>query len=209
VDGSSPLALNDLVDISLASGAVYPSRVEDVNGDVLRVAAVLGSLDGVRLEDSVELAWLMSGDRLAAPAKVVGMPASQTPSWDVRITGEPRRQNRRGYVRGGGGEAVRLRRPDDAGPPLDGYVIDVGEASVRARVRKCDYELEESLMVTMQLGPDVVAVEGIVNAVRHIIETGYVDVVVSFETGEAQGRVIRSYIMKWQLEQRRRLAAKS
>jgi hypothetical protein len=29
---------------------------------------------------------------------------------------------------------------------------------------------------------------------------------VSFETGEAQSRIIRSYIMKWQLEQRRRLA---
>jgi len=76
-------------------------------------------------------------------------------------------------------------------------------------VRKCDYELEEQLMVTMQLGPDVVAVDGSVIAVRNIIETGYVDVIVSFGTGEAQGRIIRSYIMKWQLEQRRRLAAKS
>ena len=73
MDGSSPLALNDLVDISLASGAVYPSRVEDVNGDVLRVAAVLGSLDGVRLDDSVELAWLLAGDRLAAMACLQGL----------------------------------------------------------------------------------------------------------------------------------------
>jgi hypothetical protein len=64
-------------------------------------------------------------------------------------------------------------------------------------------------MVTMQLGPDEVAVEGIVKAVRRIVLTGYVDVVVSFETGEAQGRIIRSYIMKWQLEQRRRLAGQS
>lgn len=206
---SSPLALNDLVDISLASGAVYPSRVEDVKGEILRIAAVLGSLDGVRLDDAVELAWLGNGERLAMPAKVVGRPASQTPVWDVQITGQPRRQNRRGYVRGGGGEAVRLRRPDDASPPLDGYVIDVGEASMRARVRSCDYQVEEPLMVTMQLGPDVVAVEGPVVAVRKIVETGYVDVVVSFETGEALGRIIRGYIMKWQLEQRRRLAASS
>jgi hypothetical protein len=208
VDGSSPLALNDLVDLALASGATYPSRVEDVNGEVLTVAAVLGSLDGVRVDDTVELAWLLEGDRLAAPAKIVGMANSQTRTWDVRITGEPRRQNRRGYVRGGGGEAVRLRRPDGAGAPLDGYVIDVGEGSVRARVQKCDYEADEPLSVTMQLGADVVAVEGPVIAVRNIVETGYVDVVVSFEAGEALGRIIRSYIMRWQLEQRRRLAAK-
>jgi hypothetical protein len=209
VDGSSPLALNALVDISLASGATYPSRVEDVDGDVLRVAAVLGSLDGVRVDDPVELAWLLGGERLAAPGKVVGLPVTQTRTWDVRITGEPRRQNRRGYVRGGGGEAVRLRRPDDAGPALDGYIIDVGEASVRARVQKCDYEADEPLQVAMQLGPDVVKVEGPVIAVRAIVETGYVDVVVSFETGEALGRVIRGYILKQQLERRRRMAANS
>lgn len=206
MSSSSPLALNDLVDLSLASGAVYPSRVEDVTGDVVRVAAVLGSADGVRVDDSVELAWLLNGERLAAPAQVVGMPVSQTPTWDVRMTAEPRRQNRRGYVRGGGGEPVRLRRLDDDSEPLDGYVIDVGEASLRARVRTCDYEVEEPLRVTMRLGEDVVMVEGPVIAVRTIIETGYVDVVVAFETGEAQSRIIRSYIMKWQLEQRRRLA---
>jgi hypothetical protein len=209
VDGSSPLALNHLVDISLASGATFPSRVEGVNGDVLRVAAPLERVDPLRTDDSLELAWLVENDRYAAPARFVGVWVDNTRTWDLRLAGEPRRQNRRGYVRGGGGEPVRLRRPDDAGPPLSGHVIDVGEEGVRARVRKCDYEEGEILTVTMLLGADVVEVEGPVFMVRHIVETGFVDVVVQFRAGETLGRTIRGYILKQQLERRRRMAANS
>jgi hypothetical protein len=207
VDGSSPLALNDLVDISLASGATYPSRVEGVNGDVLRVAAPLERIDPLRTDDSLELAWLVENDRYAAPARFVGVWVDNTRTWDLRLAGEPRRQNRRGYVRGGSGEPVRLRRTDDGAPPLDGHIIDVGEEGVRARVRACDFQPGEILVVAMLLGADVVEVEGPVLAVRHIVETGYVDVVVQFRTGEVLGRTIRSYILKQQLERRRRLAA--
>jgi hypothetical protein len=207
VDGSSPVALNDLVDISLASGATYPSRVEGVNGDVLRVAAPLERVDPLRTDDSLELAWLVENDRYAAPARFVGVWVDNTRTWDLRLAGEPRRQNRRGYFRGGSGEPIRMRRPDDGAPPLDGHVIDVGEEGVRARVRTCDFQPDEILTVAMLLGPDVVEVEGPVLAVRHIVETGYVDVVVQFRTGESLGRTIRGYILKQQLEQRRRLAA--
>jgi hypothetical protein len=207
VDGSSPLALNDLVDISLASGASFPSRVEGVNGDVLRVAAPLERVDPMKTNDSLELAWLVDNDRFAAPVRFVGVWVDNTRTWDVRLAGEPRRQNRRGYVRGGGGEPVRLRRPDDAAPPLDGHVIDVGEEGVRARVRTCDYSPGDVLAVTILLGADVIEVEGPVFGVRPIVETGYVDVVVQFRSGEAFGRTIRGYILKQQLERRRRMVA--
>jgi hypothetical protein len=209
VDGSSPLALNDLVDISLASGASYPSRVEGVNGDVVRVAAPLSRVDPLRAEDSLELAWLVDNDRFAVAARFIGVWVDNTRTWDLRLAGEPRRQNRRGFVRGGGGEAVRLRRPDDPAQPLDGHVIDVGEEGVRARVRACDYAAGETLTVTMLLGDDVVEVEGPIFAVRRIVETGYVDVVVQFHAGEQVGRMIRGYILKQQLERRRRAAARS
>jgi hypothetical protein len=209
VDGSSPLALNDLVDISLASGASFPSRVEGVNGDVVRVAAPLERVDPLRTDDSLELAWLVENDRYAAPMRFVGVWVDNTRTWDLRLAGEPRRQNRRGFVRGGGGEAVRLRRPDDPAPPRDGHVIDVGEEGVRARVRTCDYDKGETLTVTMLLGDDVIEVEGPIFAVRRIVETGYVDIVVQFHAGEQVGRMIRGYILKQQLERRRRAAARS
>jgi hypothetical protein len=149
----------------------------------------------------------VENDRFAAPARFVGVWVDNTRTWDLRLAGEPRRQNRRGFVRGGGGEPVRLRRPDDGAAPLDGHIIDVGETGVRARVRTCNYEAGETLGVTMLLGADAVEVEGPIFAVRRIVETGYVDVVVQFQAGEAVGRTIRGYILKQQLERRRRMAA--
>jgi hypothetical protein len=47
-------------------------------------------------------------------------------------------------------------------------------------------------------------VSGRVLDVRHLKQTGHFDIIVAFEPGEALRRVIRGYILRRQLEERRR-----
>jgi hypothetical protein len=206
VDLSGLPAINALVDVSLASGATYPSRIEGVAGDLLQVAAPLDQNSPVQPGAALEVAWLRDGGRVAAPARLTGITDDHSPCWEVQVLGDARRQTRRGYVRGGGGEPILFRPAggERTIPPVDGVVIDIGEASVRARLRMCDFERGDLVEVSVNLGGDRPTLTGPVLDVRHMKQTGHFDIIVAFEPDESLCRVIRSYILRRQLEERRR-----
>jgi hypothetical protein len=203
VDLSGLPAINTLVDVSLASGATYPSRIEGVTGDLLQVAAPLVAIRSVQPGVTMEVAWLRDGGRVAAPARLTGVTDDHAPCWEVQVLGDARRQTRRGYVRGGGGEPILMRR-DDSVPPVEGVVIDIGEGSVRARLRLCDFEAGDSVDLSVELGRDRAELAGQVLDIRHLKETGHFDLIVAFEATETLRRVIRGYILRRELEERRR-----
>jgi hypothetical protein len=204
VDLSGLPAINSLVDVSLASGATYPSRIEGVTGDLLQVAAPLDAIRSVQPGAALEVAWLRDGGRVAAPAQLTNVTDDHSPCWELRVLGDARRQTRRGYVRGGGGESVLMGRAD-AESSVEGVVIDIGEASVRARLRMCDFQPGDDVDVSVDLNGDLAAVTGSVLDVRQLKETGHFDIIVAFEPTEALRRVIRGYVLRRQLEERRRL----
>jgi hypothetical protein len=208
VDASSLPAINTRVDVLLGTGATYPSRVEGVSGDLLQVAAphdqrgVIAAGAGA----AIELAWLRDGGRVAAPALLTAVTDNHPLCWEVRVTGAVRRQTRRGYVRGGGGETIRLAPSSGDGLPVGGMVIDIGEASVRARLRMCDFSRTDTVDVTVELGggDGVLTLSGRVLEVRQIKDTGHYDIIVAYEPTEAHGRMIRGYVLRRQLQERRR-----
>jgi hypothetical protein len=134
------------------------------------------------------------------------MTREQPRLWRLRIAGEARRQTRRAYVRGGGGELVDLLSADGGTAPASGRIIDLSEGGVRCRTRIGNFVREQRVEAVLRLDADVVKINGRVLFVRRNVETADFDVVVQYETTETVGRLIRSYVLRRQMEERRRLA---
>lgn len=200
--------INALVDVSLIDGSSHPSRVEDVDAEVYTVAAPFGIQDAERpdIGTLMEIVWLDDDSRLGAPARLNGFTGERPPRWQLRIVGEPRRQTRRTFVRGGGGEPVRLIRLDGDPKPVDGWVNDISEGGVRCRLLTGDFGRDDRLEVLIGLGDAQVTVSGRVLFVRYDPETEDFELVVTYETVETNGRTIRGYILRRQMEERRRMS---
>jgi hypothetical protein len=204
-------AINALVDVSLIDGSCYPSRVEDVDGRTFTVAAPFGIPDSDRPNAgaSLELVWVYDGNRFAVPARFTSLTREQPQRWLVQVVGSAQRKSRRRYMRGGWGEPVRVTRATGAaGPPVHGSVIDMSERGVRCRIRinGNDYAPDESVELAMTLGDEVVSTAARVLIVRYHQETGCHDLVATYEPTETVSRVIRGYILRRQMEERRRIA---
>lgn len=206
VDRSRLPAINTRVDVVL-NGVTYPSRIEDVAGDVLLVVAPMGRRGTLNASegDALELAWLQNDARVAAPARLTERTDDRPRYWGVKLVGDVQRHTRRGFVRGGGGERICVQRTDEPGPLVDGYVMDIGEVSVRIRFLECDFRRSQQVMMTITLSDGVVRMPGQVLDVRYVFETEHFDVIVTYEPTEADRRMIRSYIYRRMVEQRRRM----
>jgi hypothetical protein len=200
-------AIGDLVDVSWGEGSPHPSRVEDRADRRFVIAAPFG-LSGPELPDpdtDLELAWLVSGGRLAAPAAFVERRADQLAQWVLTLTGEPQRRNRRAYVRGGGGEQVRLRLVGGDEIAVEGRAVDMGEGSVRCRVERNPFQPHDRVDVTLRLDDETVSLTGSVLSVKFDRVRDH-ELVVVYALTEPTARSIRRHVMQRQMAERRRIA---
>jgi hypothetical protein len=207
VDSSGLPAVDLHVDLSTVSGVTYPSRVEGVNGDIVRVTAPMNPVELLQPGAPLELAWLRGRSWVAVSASFVGVTGGQFPCWDVRVLGEVRRQTRREFVRSGSGETIQISRPGAGQPRVVGVVMDIGEAGVRVRLGICDFQLADPVVLTFRLGTERLLTAGHVLDVRHLAESGCSDLVIALEPTEAMRRIIVSYVLRRELEERRRSAS--
>jgi hypothetical protein len=207
VAGSAP-EINALVELTVVGGEAYASRVEDRQGDLITVAAPLDLLvaDVPEIGRQVVLRWTAGArGRYVAPAEVVEVHHEQVSTWEIKITGQLWIEQNRRYVRGGGGEPIRLRRmlePED--PAVDGRVVDISERSVRGQVGRFEVKAGDPVVARIVLDEDVVEVEGYVLRVLDQPEHVGAGVVVIFEPDEHQATVIRRYVLRQQLLARTR-----
>jgi hypothetical protein len=196
--------INQLIEIVLADGALFPSRVEDVVGGRYMVAAPLAAVETPTPGSSLALAWVAEQSRYALQVVWLGLTKQHPPRWEVEVAGEPRLQSRRRYVRGGGGEPVVLRGvgevPDRT--VLAGEIIDLSESALRFRARDTEYVPGDEVNVGFQLQEHHLETLGRVQALRPV-DGGAVDVVVDFEIREDVARAIRHYVYQRQLAERR------
>lgn len=198
--------VNTLVEVSLAGGTSFDLRVEDVTDGRICLAAPVPPDLSVQPDagDPLTVRWTAGArGRYSLPATVVTATRTGVPVWVVQPAGEPAVEQHRRFVRGGGGEAVRMRRD---GAPLaasvDGHVVDLGEASVRARFPRLDVGPGDLVIIQMALGATVLPAHG---AVRHVdqLPAGHgVEAVVVYELGESLAQLIRRYVMGQQLRAR-------
>jgi c-di-GMP-binding flagellar brake protein YcgR len=196
-------AINALVDVVLMDGEAYQSRVEDVAAKRLTVAAPFGvsTADLPKVGVSMELAWVAGDRRQAVDVKLVELSREQPPRWSLEAVGSIRLQTRRNYVRGGGGEWVEVQH---GGTTYTGKVIDLSEGGVRCRMLEDRFDRDDRVEVRVSLEPEIITLSGTVLFVRRDPENATYDVIITYETSEGIGRAIRGYVLRREMEERRR-----
>ncbi|BCJ44438.1 hypothetical protein GCM10010168_12520 [Actinoplanes ianthinogenes] len=129
---------------------------------------------------------------------------------ELRLIGEPQISQSRLYVRGGGGEPVVMTRPDL--PDAIGWIHDISERSVRAHFTDVEVRPGHEVALQVQLGPDVVDLTGTVikaSAMRQQVPVRgplSVEMVALYDPEEWQAKIIRRYVMRYQLLMRTKTA---
>jgi len=196
-------AINALVDVVLMDGEAYQSRVEDITGKRLTVAAPFGlnQADLPKVGAAMDLAWVACDRRQAVDVKLVALSHEQPPRWSIESVGSIRLQTRRNYVRGGGGEVVEVSL---GGTAYQGRVIDLSEGGVRARMLEDKFDRDDRVELRIGLENETIALSGTVLFVRRDPENATYDVIITYETSELVGRAIRGYVLRREMEERRR-----
>ena len=195
--------INTLVDLVLPDGEISPSRVEGIDGKVYTVGAPLDfAARAPKAGTALEVEWVADERRQAVDMRLKTVSGGQPPLWNLEVASSVRTQSRRNFVRGGGGENADISRGEHK---LTGRVIDLSEGGVRLRVNDDLFDRGEHVDVLLKLDGERLAVRGSVLFVRRQPETASFDLIVTYETPEAVGRTIRGYVLKREMEARRRL----
>ncbi len=198
--------VNSLVDLSYA-GTEYLSRVEDFEGPTVWVAAPLGgTVEPPEPGSPLSLAWSAGiRGRYVAAAK---LRSARRPTgralhlWNLSLDGAPAVDQRRAYVRAGGGEPIQLTRT--RARTLSGYVTDIGEGGLRCRFLSADLHLGEPVEVVATLGPDTLSADGWV--LRTSDRAAATEVTLTFKLAEADAEMVRRYVIAQQILARRTAA---
>ncbi|MBG0563212.1 hypothetical protein [Actinoplanes aureus] len=129
---------------------------------------------------------------------------------DFQISDEPVLDQRRMFVRGGGGEDVLLVRAD--APETVGLVHDISERSVRAHFSDVDLRPGQEMRLRVQLGTEIVEFPATalrVSAIRQQVPVRgpvMIEMVAIFEQDERQAKIIRRYVLRQQVARAREAA---
>ena len=200
--------VNTLVDLRLGDGREFPSRIEDTDGAVWSLAAPFGGgVEPPAPGSALEVRWTSPRGQYMAPVRLVKVIRGVVACWSVELTGSVQLDQRRRFVRAGGGEPVTVRPAAPAGAAAAaGRIVDISEGSLRCWLAPVALGTGQDVFVTLTLDDERLAVPGTV--LRAIERDGGkgLDVVVTFALGEEQAGFVRRYVMRAQL-QARRLAA--
>jgi hypothetical protein len=180
-------------------------RVVHADDPVITLSLALTEVPPARAP--VELRWAAAPrGRYAQEGYVLSVDGNRV---EIRFAGEPALLQSRLYVRGGGGEPVLLARVGEEDAP--GTVHDISERAVRAHFTDVELRPGDEIELKIQVGDEVVAFPARVLKVssmrQQIPRRGplSVEMVAVFtDDEEAQARVIRRYIMRNQMQARKR-----
>lgn len=136
MNADQPPEVNTLVDVRFDDGREFPSRVEDGDGDRLVLAAPFGGgIEPPEIGTVVDVCWTSRRGRYVAPVRLLEIRHAKLAFWVVEIAGWIELQQRRNFVRAGGGEPVRIRTTDPRDTStLIGRIVDISEGGLRCWV---------------------------------------------------------------------------
>lgn len=195
-----------------SEGVNYRSRLEAADGDTLTLTAPLETtgptapLPGRRLE----VFWAQTRSRVVLPCRLVEVADTAPYRWILVADGVPRHSNRREYVRGGGGGAVRLTveaevgAEGDAGEAVTGRLLDISEGGLRCWVARApQVGAGDRLSAAFLLDGDEVELSATVLDVRDAWDEPGQHIICTFRTGEGTARLIRRHVFAWEIAERR------
>ena len=191
--------------LALGEGVNFRSRLESIDGDAFEVTAPLETAGPViDLGHEFEIFWAPPRTRIVLPCRLVGISEGAPFRWALVPTANARQSNRREYVRGGGGAAVRL----DAEPidlPVEGALLDISEGGLRCWVdQPVSLVRGDHLQAKVWLGADEVELSSTIHTVRDAPhgEPGQ-HLILTFDAKENVASMIRRYVMAWEVGERR------
>ncbi len=212
-DGSLP-GINSLVDVRIPDGREFASRVEDINGDALTLAAPFGAgVEPPELGTTMEMCWTSQRGRHIVATRLAEIKRGMLSSWVVQLDGEIHLLQRRKFVRGGGGEPIQvhLTAEQEAGV-LAGRVVDISEGGLRCWLDSgklsCDFAGGETVTAVVGLEGDQIAIHGeVLRVSAEPAQPGKakqpLEIVIVFELPEDTAGIVRRYVLHSQLLARR------
>lgn len=200
-------AINTLLYV-MVNEMSYRSRVENVAGQTLTIAAPMGRGDLELPDPGSELAvfWVSSSGRFVMPVRLDGRYREPVPHWIVTSIGEPARKSRRRFVRGvyNGTVEIQIVANDDRHGQAVGTVVDISEGGLRCTTPPFDLLPGDRVCVTVDLAGQRVNLSGSVLTVRGTETPKGLDVVIVYEPPESAAQVIRRYVFQWEIAERRK-----
>jgi len=180
-------------------------RVVQASGTVITLSLATANLPPA--DSAVELRWPVAPrGRCALAGNVVAIDGNRV---EVRFSSAPVILQSRHYVRGGGGEAITMIRPEEE--EAVGRVHDLSERAVRATFTDIELHPGDEMLLSIQLGDDIVQFPASATKVssmrQQVPRRGplSVEMVAVFDAqDDHQAKVIRRYIMRSQLAARQR-----
>jgi hypothetical protein len=199
-------AVGTTIFLVLGEGVNFRTRLESAAGESFEVTAPLETTgpNAYQPGDEFEIFWMPFGTRMTMSCRLTTISDSAPYRWVLTPLGRPQQSNRREFVRGGGGAAVRLMI-ESGGDPVEGALLDISEGGLR-----CWFDEPVSLTpgdltwATVWLGEEQVELTGTVHTVRPAPhgDPG-IHVILTFETEESTAQMIRLYILAWEINERR------
>ncbi|GAA4597674.1 hypothetical protein BJY16_002438 [Actinoplanes octamycinicus] len=205
---SSSLFPEDGSRIEMEAGGECHTGVRVVAASAAAVTVSLARADVPLLGTVVTLRWSAAPrGRYVVSAAVAAVDENRV---ELRLIGEPQISQSRLYVRGGGGEPIVMTRPEL--PEAIGWVHDISERSVRAHFTDVEVRPGHEVTLRVQLGADEVELTGTVtkaSAMRQQVPVRgplSVEMVALYDPEEWQAKILRRYVMRYQLQMRTRTA---
>jgi hypothetical protein len=197
--------INALVDLS-CDGVDYLSRVEDFEGPTVWVAAPLGgTLEPPHVDSPLSMRWSAGvRGRYIAAARLRSTARSQGKAlrlWNLILDGTPVVDQRRQYVRAGGGEAVQIE-PESA-VAVAGLMTDISEGGLRCRLPQTELYAGEPVTIRVRLGDEALTAEAWVLRVLPQKAPAGVDVAMTFGLSAGDADMVRRYVLQRQVLARR------
>jgi PilZ domain/TOBE domain len=188
------------VTLTTAGGVAVRARVELALDGLVTVRVSAAAPSPAAAGDAVTLRW-PAGPRGRYTVGGTVRQAAGT-RLAVSLTGEPRIEQVRRFVRGGGGEKI-WARPTDSAEAVSGFVQDLGEQGLRARFDGRQAQPGQNVVLLIELDDESVEVTATVLDTRVEDE---VEVVFAFQPGEPQAQAIRRHVLRRQVIARGRTA---
>ncbi|KUL36639.1 hypothetical protein [Actinoplanes awajinensis] len=205
---SSSLFPEDGARVELEAGGESHTGVRVVAASPAAVTVSLARAQMPLIGSTVVLRWSAAPrGRYLATATVSSAEENRA---ELHLIGEPQITQNRLYVRGGGGEPIVMTRSEH--PDVIGWVHDISERSVRAHFTDVEVRPGHDVHLQVQLGPDLVELAGTVtkaSAMRQQVPVRgplSVEMVALYDPDETAAKIIRRYVMRYQLLMRTKAA---
>jgi hypothetical protein len=191
----------------LGEGVNFRSRLESVDGTAFSVAAPLEIAGPAVLEPGhqFEVFWAPPRTRVVVPSRLVATSTTAPLRWTLVPTAPARHDNRRQFVRGGAGAAVRLDA-EVSGQPASGVLLDISEGGLRCWIDEpTSLAAGDHVLATVWLGTNEAQLGGTVHTVRQAPhgDPGQ-HLILTFDAIEEVAQLIRQYVYAWEIGERRR-----